>query len=108
MEAEFKKMMKEAVLDALKEMDLINIINQNKDVNKVMDPYELSEYLDISRTYIYAHQDEIPHFKMGTKLRFNKADIDLWKRSEVKNKKVVRSEIIVRPKRTGNSMFVVD
>ena len=41
---------------------------------------QLANYLDLSRSHIYkkTSSKEIPHYKKGKKLYFNKKEIDQW------------------------------
>ena len=41
---------------------------------------DLSEYLGIKKSTLYAKasRGEIPHYKIGSLIRFNRTEIDLW------------------------------
>ncbi|MEI6153490.1 MAG: helix-turn-helix domain-containing protein [Deltaproteobacteria bacterium] len=39
---------------------------------------EVSQYLNIKRSTLYAQVSEIPHYKLGNLLRFKKEEIDGW------------------------------
>jgi len=49
---------------------------------------EIVKILRVSRQTIYVmcKEEKIPHFKVGTKLRFKKSDIDALTNTEVKPK----------------------
>ncbi|MFZ5861732.1 MAG: helix-turn-helix transcriptional regulator [Nitrospirota bacterium] len=45
---------------------------------ELWDIKELSAYLGIKRSTLYAHIPEIPHYKINRLVRFRKAEIDAW------------------------------
>lgn len=48
---------------------------------------ELAEYLDLKKSTIYqwVHQQKIPHYKLGKRVKFDLEKIENWlKRKEVK------------------------
>lgn len=45
----------------------------------VMNVREIAEYLGMSKSYIDKNVDEIPHFRLGSRILFNKEDIDKWR-----------------------------
>ena len=46
----------------------------------IMDIYEISEYLSVSRNTVYSWISckKIPYMKLGRLVRFNRQDIDTW------------------------------
>jgi len=48
--------------------------------NKYLTVPMLSEYLKISKSYIYKkiHKNSIPYHKIGKSIRFNRDEIDQW------------------------------
>lgn len=98
MEKEFKKLIKEALREVLQE----NRINQ-QDI--IMTVKQLTEYTGISGSWIYAHQNEIPHIKIKKNIRFRKSEIDEWI-SEKRVEEVQQTKINVRNKTC--SLKIVD
>lgn len=45
-------------------------------MNKTYTVRALSEYLGISKEWIYLHKEELPYVRFGTSIRFFKKDID--------------------------------
>ncbi|MBI3606690.1 MAG: helix-turn-helix domain-containing protein [Nitrospirae bacterium] len=45
---------------------------------ELWDIKELSAYLGIKRSTLYAHIPEIPHYKINRLVRFRKEEIDAW------------------------------
>ncbi|MCX5814013.1 MAG: helix-turn-helix domain-containing protein [Proteobacteria bacterium] len=43
---------------------------------------EVSQYLSVKISTLYARVSEIPHYKVGSLLRFKKEDIDAWMESK--------------------------
>jgi len=52
-------------------------------MSRLMDVYELAEYLKLKRQTIYnwLHQGKIAGIKVGGVWRFDKRDVDTWLRS---------------------------
>ncbi len=47
-------------------------------MDEMWDIKELSAYLGIKRSTLYARITEIPHYKINRLMRFRKAEIDVW------------------------------
>ncbi|GBE05076.1 helix-turn-helix domain protein [bacterium BMS3Abin10] len=56
------------------------LAGNNKKDDVIFDVGSLSEYLIVSKRFIYEriHRNEIPYYKVGGLLRFSKKDIDNW------------------------------
>ncbi len=54
--------------------------NGKKETDIIFDVKGLSEYLKVSKKWIYerTHFKEIPYLKVGGQLRFKKSNIDKW------------------------------
>ena len=50
----------------------------NPTMAELWDIKELSAYLGIKRSTLYAHIPEIPHYKINRLVRFRKSEIDAW------------------------------
>lgn len=72
MEEEIKRIIKEAVREALSEME-------TKQSSEVLSAKELSEWLGVSPAWISTNKDKlhIPYFKMGGD-KFYRKDIEKW------------------------------
>jgi excisionase family DNA binding protein len=53
---------------------LLSTKEENEDI--IFSVEELAEYLRVSTKWVYEHTYELPYFKLGGLLRFQKKDID--------------------------------
>ena len=75
-EQTIKNVLVETITEALDE------IVPKSNVKEVMSVKDLAEYLNMSEGYIRQEKMNIPHFYLGTRLLFNKEDIDKWRLSK--------------------------
>lgn len=75
MEEQLKSLIKEAVREVLKEM---NLDKKTEEFPSRMTVRELSSYLKKSESWIYANIGMLPHEKTGRTLVFNRGEIDQW------------------------------
>ena len=71
-----RKVLEEEINQALESMSITN------NTRPVMSVKELAEYINMSEGYIRQEKMNIPHFYLGTRLLFNKEDIDKWRLSK--------------------------
>lgn len=52
----------------------------------ILDVAAVASYINVSQTKIYrlVNANQIPHFRIDTKILFDKSDVDIW----IKSKKV--------------------
>jgi len=62
---------------------------ENKEIKEIMDIKELSDYLGIGKSKIYAliRAKKIPASKIGRQYRFSKSVIDNWLKEKIITKK---------------------
>ncbi len=72
-EQTIRKVLEEEINQALESMSITN------NTRPVMSVKELAEYINMSEGYIRQEKMNIPHFYLGTRLLFNKEDIDKWR-----------------------------
>ncbi|WP_352407856.1 hypothetical protein [Acetoanaerobium noterae] len=75
-EQTIRKVLEEEINQALESMSITN------NTRPVMSVKELAEYINMSEGYIRQEKMNIPHFYLGTRLLFNKEDIDKWRLSK--------------------------
>lgn len=66
-----------------------NNSTERREVKEIMDIKELSEYLGIGKSKIYAliRAKKIPAFKIGRQYRFSKSIVDNWLKEKIITKK---------------------
>ena len=75
-EQTIRKVLEEEINQALESMSITN------NTRPVMSVKELAEYINMSEGYIRQEKINIPHIYLGTRLLFNKEDIDKWRLSK--------------------------
>ena len=75
-EQTIRKVLEEEINQALENISITN------NTRPVMSVKELAEYINMSEGYIRQEKMNIPHFYLGTRLLFNKEDIDKWRLSK--------------------------
>ena len=83
-EQTIRKVLEEEINQALESMSITN------NTRPVMSVKELAEYINMSEGYIRQEKMNIPHFYLGTRLLFNKEDIDKWRLSKTAQQCSVR------------------
>ncbi|MGQ9571052.1 MAG: helix-turn-helix domain-containing protein [Thermodesulfovibrionales bacterium] len=80
MKAELEQHDIEAIVDKVIERLKPILTSKNEDKDAIFDIDALSEYLRVSKKWIYerTHLKEIPYLKVNGLLRFRKKDIDKW------------------------------
>ena len=60
------------------------VSRKKEEADVVMDVIEVAELLKLSTDtiYRYAREGELPAFRVGTKWRFSKAELDLWMKTQ--------------------------
>lgn len=59
---------------------LFSTIGKKDDDDRLMDVKNLADYLKLTKEFVYkkAEANEIPHIRVGNRLRFRKKDIEKW------------------------------
>lgn len=58
------------------------IVHEEREAPEILKVEQVMDLLQVGRTWVWAHMDEIPHYKIGNVLRFDKARVLEWLRSK--------------------------
>ncbi len=92
-EAEFKDFLKQALKEILAEQT----INTQPALPEILDIKQAADFLKLKVTTLYekTSQKDVPHFKKGNRLYFNRVDLTEWLNSgRIKTKKEIEGQAI--------------
>ncbi len=86
-----KQIVEQAVIQTLEKIGATDI-NRN-DLPQIMNVKQVSEYLNVSTSYIYQNKD-IPCNRIGKKLTFSKNDVDAWLEAKKEDKLPINKTVV--------------
>ncbi|GEM_PF-3273724 len=95
MEEYLKKLITECLEPLNEKLD--NLESTGVHYKPVMNVKEVAEYIGMSTSWINQNIDDIPCFRLGSRLMFNKEDIDKWRLSKSSTLKDRCGKITIRP-----------
>lgn len=74
-----EKMISEMVAETVRE--ILSEIKEDivSDIGPVLTVQEAADYLRMSKSWVQKELKHIPHFHLGTRLLFNREDLDSWR-----------------------------
>lgn len=90
-------MLEEMIQDIIKKtlVDALADIVPRSNAKEVMTTKEVAEYLNVSESFIRKEQNNIPHFNLGSRILFNREDIDDWRLAKTSRMQVKRRTLNV-------------
>ena len=83
----------EMIANTVKEVlvELLEELKPKSNAKEVMNAKEVGQYLNMSESWVRQERmNGLPHFYLGSKLLFNKEDIDKWRLSKTAQQCSVR------------------